>query len=417
MRRHCLHFHHTLFIIIIIILILIPPQTSAQPNKDNYVLVISLDGFRWDYANRNLTPNLDQIAQRGVKALSLEPAFPSKTFPNHYTIVTGLYPQNHGIISNRFENPFNKDEYRIGDTSAVRDDRWYLGESIWAKARREGIKTASFFWVGSETHLPYKHPDYYRRYDDDVTHEQRIQGIIDWLQLPETQRPHLLFLYFSDTDTEGHRHGPESAEVNEAVKKLDASIGSLLEKLKQINLSDKTNLIMLSDHGMTNVFSDRAIDVAKFLKDVKVKVDQSGPVMQLFLENKAEIDRSYQALKSQAQGFQVFKRTETPEYFHYKNNPFIGDIILLAELGGSLAFDEGIVGKVKRSYSKGDHGYDPRVMDMQGIFFAAGPAFKENYHTGTLRNVDIFPLIVEIMGMTRAEHIDGDLERIGQVLR
>lgn len=390
---------------------------AAEAAQKPYVLVISFDGFRWDYPDRGLTPNIDQLARDGVRALSFEPVFPSKTFPNHFSIVTGLYPQNHGLINNRFENPFTKEMYRVGDTVSVRNAKWYRGEPLWETAKRQGVRSASFFWPGSEMNLNYRRPAYFKRYDGSVTHEARIQGIIDWLQLPENLRPHLLFLYFSDTDTQGHRFGPDSPQINEAITLLDEKLGLLRRKLAEIGMAGKVNIILLSDHGMTQLKADGLILLHKILGNRKIKISGYGPLVQFRTSGQKEKAELFNLLEKNQKGYTVYLKEDFPAHFHYQHNAFIGDIIAVADLGYSFIRSEKELQKVLKRKPQGDHGYDNHAMDMHGIFFAAGPAFKKHYRCGTLHNIDVYPLVCRILGITPNQKIDGLLERISPVLK
>ena len=406
-----------LFCIFLLSVFLFGNAASPLHAEKPYVLIISMDGFRWDYLDRGITPHINTMAEEGVRAIGFEPAFPSKTFPNHYTIVTGLYPQNHGLVNNRFVNPATGERYKVGDTVSVRNDKWYRGETLWATAARQGIKSASYFWPGSETHLPYKHPTYFKRYNGTIPHDQRIQGIIDWLQLPEEQRPHLLFLYFSDTDDFGHRFGPESAQINKAIKLLDDKLGLLRKKLADIAMLDKVNIILLSDHGMTKLYSDRIINLADIVDMKRHLFSGYGPLVQFFTKHSAEQNELIQKLRAKAKGYSVYTKETIPAYFHYSANSFIGDIILVADLGYSFVTGPRDYEKRKKHNPRGDHGYDNRALDMQGIFVASGPAFKISYKTVTLMNVDVYPLVCNILGITPNQMIDGRLERIEQVLK
>ncbi len=402
----------------LLILIILSAAFAAERGQEKpYVLIVSLDGFRWDYLDRGLSPNLTAMAKKGVRSLTFEPAFPSKTFPNHYTIVTGLYPQNHSLINNRFQNPYNGERYRIGDTSAVRDDRWYQGETLWATAWRNGVKSASYFWPGSETHLDYKHPTYFKHYDGKIPHEERIEGIIHWLQLPPEQRPHLLFLYFSDTDTQGHRHGPDSPEVNQAVKLLDEKLGYLQRRLQEIGMLQKVNIIVLSDHGMTELKPDGVIKLWQILGDETVQIAGYGPVVQFFTEDQTQCERVYQKLRNARKGFKVYRREEMPVWFHYSAHPFLGDIIAVADLGNTFVKSAKELKKISGRKIHGDHGYDNHTLDMQGIFVAAGPAFKQNYRCNTIRNIDVYPLVCKILHIIPNQKIDGKFERVGFILK
>jgi len=402
--------------LITLLLFILITVTFAGQEKP-YVLVISFDGFRWDYALRGITPNLDKIAQQGVKALTLQPSFPSKTFPNHYSIVTGLYPQNHGLIDNRFQNPFSGDVYRLGDTLAVRDDRWYHGESIWATARRQGIKTASFFWPGSETRLEYRHPTYFKRYDGSVSHEDRIKGVIDWLQLAEADRPQFILMYFSDTDDIGHKYGPESAEINEAVQLLDKRLGELMDQLQQINMLQRIHIIVISDHGMTVLDNQRVILLSDIFGKEVPQFFISAPMIQFHSNDPIEATFVYNRLKENERGYRAYYREEFPEYFHYAKNPFVGNVIAIADLGYSFFRDQKTFERMNSGYRGGDHGYDNFALDMHGIFVAMGPEFRENYATGTILNIDLYPLICKLLGIIPNQMIDGKLERVEYLLK
>jgi len=212
-----------------------------------YVILVSFDGFRWDYSERGITPNISEMKRNGVHAVSLKPSFPTKTFPNHYSIISGMYPENHGLIFNSFFNPINNQEYSLGDTSAVRDSEWYLGEAFWETAERNGIKTASYFWPGSEMNLDYRRPSYYKKYEHNKAYRDRVDGVINWLKLPAVERPRFITLYFHDTDSYGHSYGPNSVEVNHSIIRLDSLIGYLKNQLVKINpiLSSLPSILLL----------------------------------------------------------------------------------------------------------------------------------------------------------------------------
>ncbi|NOZ61408.1 MAG: alkaline phosphatase family protein [Calditrichaeota bacterium] len=401
-----------LFFIFLSTLPALPVQNTLQKP---YLILISFDGFRWDYVQRKITPNLNFMAKNGVAALSLEPVFPSKTFPNHLSIVTGMYPTHHGIIRNDFLDPFSRQRYKVGDTKSVRNAYWYQGEAFWETAERQGIISASYFWPGSELTLEYRRPTFFEFYDGKRSYEERVNGVIRWLQLPEKQRPHFITLYFEATDNQGHRHGPDSPEVNEAIQKLDKTLGLLFERLKEIDLFDKTNIIVVSDHGMTATPGDQIINVNNLVKNCKFKSQGTGPLMMIDADDE-NINQIYDQLASQENHFQVFRREQMPEYFHFSRHPFISPIILVAEPGWTLV--NRTLEKIGyRLLSKGNHGYDNHFLDMHGIFFAMGPAFKKNYRTGTLRNIDIYPLLCKIFNIFPRENIDGKLERIEFILK
>lgn len=406
-----------IFSLALLIIIFTQFLRASEIAEKPYVLIISFDGFRWDYPDRGITPNLTAMAKEGVRALSFEPVFPSKTFPNHFTIVTGLYPQNHGLINNRFINPFTKEMYRVGDTVSVRSAKWYHGEPLWESAERQGVKSASFFWPGSEMNLDYRRPSYFKKYDGSISHDQRIQGIIDWLLLPEEQRPHLLFLYFSDTDTQGHRFGPDSPQINEAIRLLDGKLGLLRKKLAEIDMLDKMNIIVLSDHGMTQLHPDGLILLYKIFGDRKVDISGYGPLVQFTTSTREEKMEIYNLLKKNQKGYTVYLKENFPQHYHYRYNAFLGDVIAVADLGYSFIRTEKELRKVQKRKPQGDHGYDNHAMDMHGILFGSGPAFKKNYRCGTMQSIDVYPLVCEILGIVPNQKIDGALERISPLLK
>lgn len=396
------------------ILILLLSVTLWAKEKP-YVILISMDGFRWDYIYRGITPNLDKLINEGVHALSLRPAFPSKTFPNHYSIITGMYPENHGIIFNSFTNIYTGEVYRIGDTISTRQSKWYKGESFWETANRHNIKTASYFWVGSEQDLNYKNPTYFHYYNQNVPYEERVKSVLKWLQLPEDERPQFITLYFEEPDSKGHSFGPNSPEVNKAIALVDSMVGLLIQGLKNIGMDDKVNLIVLSDHGMTEVSEQKIINIEEILKGHKCQFYGRGTTIMIDAEPE-KLNEIYRTLKQKETNYRVYTKDNIPKYYNFSKNPFILPIIVIAEPGWSLVTNEYF--KRSRTYSlKGDHGFDNHHLDMHGIFIAKGSAFRSGYKTGTLWNVDIYPLLCKIFNITPNNLIDGDINRIEFILR
>ncbi len=402
------------FIIFILLAVLLVPATYASDRQ--YVLLISLDGFRWDYINRGLSPNIEWIAENGVEALSLEQVFPTKTFPTHYAIVSGLYAENHGMISNSFIDWETGERFALRNREMVESAKYYQGEAVWETLRRNGIVTASYFWPGSEMDIEYRRPHYYHQYDHERPHLERIEGIIEWLQLPEDERPQFMTLYYSDVDSEGHRTGPYSDELNDTIELVDSLMGVLLDRLEDIDMLDRINIILVSDHGMTEVSPERVIELHHVLDDYDVVTDGVGPVTMIKPENPDDIEEIYSRLKDEEENYRVYLKENIPDYWHYSSHAYIMPIMVVADLGWSLSprpYDPA------RGYfaTGGNHGYDNKYLDMHGIFYAMGPAFKEGYRTGTLRSIDIYPLILEIFGIEARSGIDGDLNNIRYILR
>ena len=396
--------------LILLFLIIFSVPIIAQKNIP-YVILISFDGFRWDYVNRGITPNLQNMIDDGVHALSLRPSFPSKTFPNHYSIITGLYPENHGIISNSFTDPFTGEGYRLGDTLSVRDAKWYRGEAFWETAERQGVRTASYFWPGSEVELDYRRPAYYKKYEHNKPYKERIDTVIKWLSLPEEERPHFITIYFDAADTYGHKYGPNSPELNNTLTELDSLVFYFKNNLHKTELEDSINFIIVSDHGMTEISPEKIIDVSDIIDVSKVDISGMGPFMMIDVDFSG--DSIYQVLKNDLSNCSVFKKEDIPEYYHFSGNPFIKDIFILADLGWSLVNGT----KKNEGYRKGAHGYSNHQTDMHGIFIAEGPKFKNNFKSGSFWNTDIYPLLAEIFKIQPKQNIDGKLDRIEFILK
>jgi len=381
---------------------------AGEKNK-NTTILISFDGFRWDYPYRGLTPNLDAVSAEGVTALSLKPVFPSKTFPNHIAIITGCHPQKHGIIANSFLDKETGRRYRIGDTAEVRKSYWYKREFFWETAMKNDIICASYFWPGSEINDAQRYPDYREYYEHNRDYKIRIEGVLEWIALPENKRPGFITLYFDATDTYGHAFGTNSTQVDSAIGVLDSMIGLLRDGIMKLGMKDSVNLIIVSDHGMINTPQDMIINMDTVLTDVSFRLTDTGPLSGI----KTELD--YKVLRekiSHINHVSVYKKNEMPKYFYYSENEDIDDILLVADPGYTITSGE------RRPYSSGgNHGYDNNAIEMHGIFFAAGPDFKINYRTGTLKNIDIYPMLCRLFDIEPADGIDGTLENIEYILR
>ena len=378
-------------------------------SKENTTIVISFDGFRWDYLNRNLTPKLDSIANEGIRALSLKPVFPSSTFTNHITMMTGLYPENHGIIANYFADLNTFEKFNIY-TVSVRESKWYNGEFIWETAKRNGIITASYFWPGSEITLDYRRPNYFEKYEHTRDYKSRIDGVINWLKLPDSLRPKFITLYFDETDSKAHKYGTNSYEIERSLKLLDSLVIYLDSQLKEINIKDNVNLLILSDHGMTDFVEHPEIILGDLidLKELFVNNLTSYAYIQAPI---GKVDSIYNILKLKEKNYKVFRKFEIPDRFHLANHPFVTNIFLLADLG------YGIVDKKSEYIHKANHGYDNENIDMHGIFIAKGPDFKSGFKCSTLYNTDIYPLLCKLLNITPKRNIDGKIERIEFILK
>ncbi|WP_143961012.1 alkaline phosphatase family protein [Litoribacter populi] len=391
-------------------------------NKQPHVILISLDGFRHDYIERFQPKNLTEFVNGGVAAESLIPSFPSKTFPNHYTIATGLKPENHGLVDNTFYDPKKDQIYSIGNREVVQDKYWYGGTPIWVLAERQGITSASYFFVGSEAPVQDTYPTYFHQYDGEIPNLQRISKVFEWLNMPDEERPRMITLYFSDMDDVGHIYGPNNDEKLEAkLTTLDAQLGALFEGVKSFDLD--VNIILVSDHGMTDVTKDRLIALDEIVKDLPVEVYNNGALAHIHLKNSKDKKKVSRALNKNKGNFTVAD-IEDKEY--YKNidkyRDLLGDFLILPDLGYYLAFPRDMMRYQQKASmfdteAFGEHGYDPSHKDMHGIFYANGPAFRSGIEIESVENTDVYPLIAKILELKISEEIDGKLERIEKALK
>lgn len=385
-------------------------NNKAKSADKSYLVVLSLDGFRWDYADSVNTPNLDKIATLGVKAKSMQPSFPTKTFPNHYAIATGLYPDNNGIVNNTFIDIDRDLLYSIGNRKAVEDGKFYDGEPIWNTAEKQNVKAATFFWVGSEANIQNMRPSIWKPYEHNFPFEQRIDTVINWLSKPVETRPQLIMWYMHEPDAVGHRYGPFSKEVNQEVEYLDKLVGDFMQKLSQLPNASEINVVFLSDHGMGKINKTKQVYLDKLLKpEWTSNIVGSNPFYNIQASDGC-IDSIVYVLEN-TKGVTGYKTSEVPERLHYGSNPRTLDIIAVADSSYSLFKNS------EREYKgNGTHGYDNRNTDMDAIFYAYGPAFKEDYSQKRFENVSLYPLFCKILGLKEAPN-DGNIEEVLDMLK
>lgn len=388
-------------------------QASARipvnPKADvPYLVVLSMDAFRWDYPQKYHTPHLDSIAANGVKAESLQPAFPSKTFPNHYTMATGLYPQNHGIVQNVFTDP-ELGTYKLSNREAVQNARFYGGEPIWVTAEKQGVRSACFYWPGSEAPIKGIYPSTWKTFDASVPFQARADSVIAWLKKPVGERPHLIMWYIEEPDAISHAHGPDSKETQQTVENIDRLIGAFMKQINALPNADSINLVFTADHGMAKISEEKAIALDKHIKhDWVASVQGSNPVYLIQPAGPAFAD-SIQHSLSKSEHLNCWKKTELPAYLHYGKNIRIFDIVCSAKPGWSIYWENSKYG------NGGAHGYDPRFKDMHAVFYATGPAFKKAFTQPTFENVNLYALFAAILHLQPATN-DGKLEKVEDML-
>jgi predicted AlkP superfamily pyrophosphatase or phosphodiesterase len=386
------------------------PNATAQQNK-HYVVLVSLDGFRYDYAKKYGARHLLAIAAHGASAPEgMIPAYPSLTFPNHYTLVTGLYPEHHGIVGNQFYDPERKETYSYRDPKTNTDGFWYGGTPLCSLAEKQGMRSACFFWPGSEAKIAGERPTYYLHYDDHFPDQERITQVIAWLKLPPEQRPHFITLYYPNVDHAGHEYGPDSPQTAEAVRRVDTLMGTLEADLKSLALP--IDLIIVSDHGMAKI-QGSWIDLDKFASlDGLITVGDS-----LYAPNEAAANRVYQKLKAADASFMVYRRENVPAELHFNSNPREGDPIIVARGPYAIRAHAPPPDREDRAPAVGNHGFDPTMMpEMKAVFYAEGPDIRAGVKLKPFENVNVYPLIVKLLGLD-SPPVDGSFGVLSGVLK
>ncbi len=377
-----------------------------------YVILISADGFRSDFAKLYDAQFLNSISKKGVRANFMTPSFPSLTFPNHYSIVTGMYPSHHGLVDNTYYDKARGTEYRMGNQKAVQDGSWYGGTPLWVLAEQQKMLSASFYWVASEADIQNTRPTYYYVYNEKINIANRIKAVKDWLSLPEDQRPHMITFYFPQVDHDAHTYGPNDKHVGDAVKFVDSSVNALQAELATLHLP--INYIFVSDHGMAKVDNDNTLSMPAAIDTAAFRVPWGDALIHLYAKDKSKIESTYQALKKDST-IDVYKLDETPKYWHYSTSDDkynrIGDLIVLPKNQKVFNFST-------RKTTPGKHGFDNHTVDMRATFIAWGPAFKSDLTIGDFENVHVYPLIAKILGLQIDQKtIDGRIEVLNAILK
>ena len=387
---------------------------AAHQQSRPYLILISIDGFRWDYMDRYPTPNMDRIAATGTKAERLLPVFPTLTFPNHYSIATGLYPDHHGLVANDFPDSERDIWYSLKKRETVEDRRFYAGEPIWVTAETQGMVAASFFFVGTEAPVKGVYPTHWRSFDKKITGEDRVDQVLAWLAEPEQNRPHIYTLYFEDVDDYSHRYGPDSEENIEAISRVDSYIGRLLDGLEKLPFTDEVNIILLSDHGQGAYLEDQqAYLLADHVNLDDTAIIEGGSYLFLHLD-RDEPDRAADIVATVNNSWKhghAYLPEDTPAQWHVGNNPRFPDVILMPEAGYAVLSTEGKAGKI----NAGDHGWAPEDPAMHGFFVACGPNIAPGLSLGPVSNIDVYPLMLSILGLDAPEIMDGNASHLAAV--
>ncbi len=383
--------------------------SSCTKYPENYTVVVSLDAFRWDYPDEIDTPGLDEIAADGIRCV-MEPSYPASTFPNHYTIATGLVPDHNGIVNGSFWNPDTQKIFSMGDSLTRYNPDYYLGEPIWVTAEKAGVKTATIYWVGSDVPIKGVLPSYYYPWWEKphLTFEQRANEVVKLLSLPPKERPRLVMLYFDEPDETSHKYGPFALQTQNVIHRLDSIVGNMYRQLRALPYGDKINVIVTADHGMTEISNERFIDWDDYLKPSWYeRIIGTNPTNIYAKENC--IDSIIVGLNG-VDHISVWRHDQVPEVLNYGTSNRCGDVIVAPDLGWQFAASARSV--------VGAHGYSPLEKDMQVIFIASGPGFYKGDISKELsfQNVDIYPMLAYLLSIQPA-HTDGSINNLLNVIR
>lgn len=395
-----------------------PTPSKAQQAKIEAtapLLLISIDGYRADYIDRGLSPTLQQLAATGVHADSMQPSFPSLTFPNHYAIVTGLVPDHNGIVSNTMIDP-QLGKFSLKDRKAVSNGLWWAQATpLWVTADANGLRTATMFWPGSEADIQGQHPDYWKPYNGKVTPDKRVDQILAWLDLPQAQRPTFLTLYFDQVDHAGHDHGPDSEQVNQALRQTDEAMSRLIDGLRQRGLYEKINIIVLADHGMANVPLENSIFIDKLMPLDDVEQVGMGVLAGFNPKRGHDFNAIEEKMEQPQQHMHCWDKARIPARLNYGSNTRVPQLVCLADVGWRITTTD-YQASHKGHISIGEHGYDNADPLMQALFVAHGPAFQSGIRFHNFPNVDVYPLMAHLLGIT-PKFSDGKLGDVQGMLK
>jgi len=373
------------------------------------VILVSIDGLPASVPGSGQMPTLDAIAREGVRADWINPSYPTLTFPNHYTLATGLRPDHHGIVHNNIRDA-TLGRF-VSKEASARDGRWWGGEPIWATLQRQGGIAATMFWPGSEAEIAGQRPRYWKPFDGNLSPQARVDQVLAWLDLPPAQRPQLITLYMEAFDVAAHAAGTYSPQAKQALADIDAALARLRDGLQARGLTRSVDLIVLSDHGMTDVPGENVRYLDDLVPKDAIAAEYGGQLTGLAAHpgHEAEVER---ALIGRHDHFACWRKGELPPAWHYGSNPRIPPIVCQADDGWRLSMHHW----PEQPALKGEHGFAPEDPNMRAVFVATGPSFRAGTRIPAFDNVDVYPLLAQLLGIAPAAN-DGDLAPLRPALR
>ena len=410
-------FRHLASLVLVVCLVFAGGLVQAREKAPHLTILVSMDGFRADYLDRGLTPNLKALADDGARG-AMRPSFPSLTYPNHYTLVTGKRPDRNGVVGNEMEDAVIGGPKFTMNAPTASDPRWWSqAKPFWWSVERQGKRAGAMFWPGSEVAIDGVRPSHWMKYDHSLAYGARVDQVLAWLDTADGPPLAFTTLYFDAADTEGHHFGPDSPELNAALVELDRNIGRLVEGLKARGRFDATDIVIVADHGMAplpaanRVVLDDLIDMSRIHLVTKGAVTSFSPEPG---QGKA-VEAAF--LRGRPPHMTCWKRAAVPARFHYGRNARVPAIVCLSETGWYTTTRAAKAKPGKWDGKNGGaHGFDPYDPRMRAVFVAHGPSFKPGVVLPPFDNVDVYPLLARITGVT-PEKGDGSLKVVGRALR
>ncbi|CAG7964605.1 unnamed protein product [Penicillium nalgiovense] len=381
-------------------------------------IVISLDGFRADFLDRGLTPALNSLVANGVSPQYMNPSFPSVTFPNHFTLMTGLYPESHGIVGNTFWDPKINEEFYYTHPTVSMQPKWWMAEPLWVTAEKQRVKTAIHMWPGSEAHIGDREPTFLDKYNGTEVFSRKVDRILEFLDLPgledksqvTPERPQFIVAYVPDVDRDGHKFGPNSTEIRKTISEADSMVANIMTGLEQRNLTEVVNIVVVSDHGMATTSAERLIQLDDLIDYGLVDHIDGWPSAGLRPKRPEDLETLRKQLEKVApdyeHAFEFYTRETMPERYHFSNNERIAPLWVIPKTGWAIVdrseFDVREALKTGKEYHpRGIHGYDHEHPLMRAIFIARGPAFphKPNSRVEVFQNIEVYNIVCDSLGV------------------
>jgi len=390
---------------------------NAPDQRDKpYLILVSIDGFRWDYPGLQVTPTLERIAANGVQAEEMIPVFPTLTFPNHYSIATGLYPAHHGLIGNRFPNKDRTKFYSLYDPESVQDGSWYRGEPVWVAAEKSGMVTAAYFFVGTEAAIDDVPLTWWNAYDQKIPGQGRVEQVLDWLKLEASRRPHFITLYFEDVDVAAHESGPGSPQAIASIQRVDGYLDQLMSGINELPIADDVYVVVVSDHGQSAVNPDAAPFIISTVADLDgLTVVDHGPVAFIYFPGPDPVraEKIRDAINGSWEHGRAMLPTGTPANWKVSEAAGFADVIVQADPGFTVYSSLSRAGHS----SAGNHGWAPGFRDMHGVFVASGPRLPRGLQIPPIKVIDIYPLLMEMLELPITTDIDSDPDLLPGLLQ